>query len=73
MNSIRSRTAPPWANKETSHARCCVRLVAVTPQRAWAPPIGYGDGPPSLRALEPPENLWVNCITLDTDPAGVRA
>ena len=37
----------PVGQQGTSHARRCVRLVAVTPRRARVPPIDYGDGLPS--------------------------
>ncbi len=33
----------PVGQQEPSHARCCVGLGG-TPQRAWDPPIDYGDG-----------------------------
>src|SRR5215813_11673183 len=38
-----SRPARPRGSTRTSRARRCVRLVAVTPRRARAPPVDYGD------------------------------
>jgi len=44
MNFAPSFPPVPVGQQGTSRARCCVRLAAVTPQRARAPAIDYGDG-----------------------------
>ena len=44
MNVAPKHPARPRGSTGTSRARCCVKLVAVTPQRARVPPIDYGDG-----------------------------
>ena len=39
-----AQDARPASPTGTSHTPCCVRLVAVTSQRARAPPMDYRDG-----------------------------
>mgnify|MGYP003693922759 CR=1 FL=1 len=70
MNSIPSRTARAPVGQQGNLPRALLRSTPWRSLRnARGPLLGYGT-PHSLHALEPPK-IWVNCITLDTDPAGV--
>ena len=61
---------PPDPRGSTGHLpRAPLRLthVAVTPRRAWAPPIDYGDGLSTLAASRP--KIPARCGKLDTHAA----
>jgi hypothetical protein len=58
-------TARPRGPTGTSHAHRCAGLVPVASRCAWAPPIGYGDGP--TPGLNPRPNSFGECRKLDTE------